>query len=87
VAIRIRPAEVFHPGEYINDERIARGWTVEQLAVECGFTTEYTQRIIDGKVTVKTLSANMLARAFGTSARLWLNLQAAWDEWVKVVPQ
>jgi HTH-type transcriptional regulator/antitoxin HigA len=73
------PAEVFPPGEYIKDELEERGWTQLDLAEILGRPLQLVSEIILGKRGISPETARGLAEAFGTSAQLWLNLDAAWQ--------
>lgn len=84
-------ATPIHPGEYLRDEMAAqtkvqeRGWTIWCVAsrscTEHGHLSVATVRgIVEGSLPIDERIAAGLARAFGTSAKVWLNLQAAWNE-------
>ena len=73
------PAEVFPPGEYIKDELEERGWTQLDLAEILGRPFQLVNEIILDKRGISPETARGLAEAFGTSAQLWLNLDAAWQ--------
>ena len=82
-----QPAEVFSPGEYIQDELDARGWTTADLAERMGDRVAINQLAVEMLITVKDKgcmvgepTAKALARAFGTSPEYWLNLDRAWRE-------
>ena len=74
------PAEAFPPGEYLQDELDARGWSIEDLAERIGWPTEGLRAVAEGRRRVSKLVAKALAEAFGTHAQTWLNLQASYDE-------
>ncbi len=78
-----QPAEVFHPGVHIQDELTARGWTKAHLANRMGCSPLIVKRILEGKRDIGNLTARELSAAFGTGIEFWLNLQNAYDEWVK----
>ena len=68
------------PGSYILDEMAARGWTVERLAQRMGLPktrATYVKRIICGEPITPEI-AERLSRAFGTSYKLWLNLEKSY---------
>lgn len=67
------------PAEYIRDEIAARGWSHEHLARLVGTTTEGIDHLVACRVKIDEELARRLARAFGTDAQLWLNLQSACD--------
>jgi addiction module HigA family antidote len=71
------PAETFLPGEYIQDELTARNLSVDNLANIMAYSADYLKQVIDGKEIITVDLADRLARAFGTSSGLWLNLQAS----------
>ena len=79
-----QPAQVFHPGEYIEDELEARGWTVSQLADMTQQTEIFFNEIINGTRGISTETSEKLAKAFGTSSQLWKNLDAAYNSSVEL---
>ncbi len=70
------PAKPFPPGEHIADELRERGWTVQDMAQYTCRTPEFIERLITGEERITRGTARRLAKAFGTSARVWLNLEA-----------
>jgi len=80
------PAEVFPPGEYIADELKARGWTTADLARRMGgdnpgmdqLAIDLLIAVHDKNLILDEQTAFGLGRAFGTSARLWINLDRMW---------
>ena len=72
------PAEVFSPGEYLSDELEARGWSQTDLAEILGRPAPVVNQIIKGKRSITPEIAKELGAALGTSAMLWLNLEAAY---------
>jgi HTH-type transcriptional regulator / antitoxin HigA len=73
------PAETFSPGEYLRDELDARGWTQIDLAAILGRPLRLVSDVILGKRGITPETATGLAKALGTSAELWLNLDAAYQ--------
>ncbi|MFN0096510.1 MAG: HigA family addiction module antitoxin [Dehalococcoidia bacterium] len=71
-----RPAEVFPPGDHIRDEIDARGWTEADLGTALGLSPAALADVLDGHRSITAQLATGLGRAFGTSAELWLNLDA-----------
>jgi len=69
-------AEVFPPGEFIKEELESRGWAQEDLAEILGRPTRLVNELIAGKRGVTPETAKGLGEAFGTSARLWMNLES-----------
>ena len=73
-----RPAVVFPPAEFIRDEMKEREWGEDELAARAGVSLESLAAVMEGD----SLSPDMvrgLARAFGTSEKIWANLSAIWD--------
>jgi HTH-type transcriptional regulator / antitoxin HigA len=73
------PVEVFPPGEFIRDELEARGWEQRDLAEIMGRPERVVSEIIAGKRAITAETAQQLGEAFGTSAQVWLNLEAAYQ--------
>ncbi len=76
----IRPvaARNIAPGVVIRDELNARGWTQEDLARIMGRPVQVISEIVSAKKQITPGTALELAAAFGTSADMWLNLEAAY---------
>lgn len=70
--------EVFTPGEFVKDELEARGWTQDDLAEILGRPTRLVNEIISGKRGITPDTAKGLSEAFGTTAQLWMNLEASY---------
>ena len=73
--------EAFPPGEYIEDELEARGWTQTDLAEILGRSRPKVNDLIKGRRAITLRTARDLAAAFGTSAQVWLNLETQWQLW------
>ena len=73
-----RPAQVFPPGAFIRDELEARGWTQRVFAQILGRPLQNVNGIINGKTAITAVTAKQLAVVFGTSAEVWLNLEAGY---------
>ena len=69
---------LFPPGEFIRDELDARNWTQEDLAAILNRPLPTVNQIILAKKRITSQTAQELAAAFGTSAELWLNLEASY---------
>lgn len=70
-------AEVFPPGDILQEELEARGWTQTDLAEIVGKSVRLVNEVIAGKRAVTPDTARALADAFGTSAQFWMNLESA----------
>lgn len=73
------PAEVFPPGDFIREELEARHWTQGDLAAVIKRPLQAVNEIINGKKQITAETAKALAAAFGTSAKLWLNLESTYQ--------
>ncbi len=74
-----RVAEAFPPGEFIQEELEARGWTQADLAYIMGRPARLVSEVVTGKRTVSPQTADELGNAFGTDAQFWLNLEASYQ--------
>lgn len=71
-----------HPGAILRDLFLPRtGITLTELADRLNVSRRSVSQIVNGARPVTVDMANRLARAFGTSAQLWLNLQRDVDVW------
>jgi HTH-type transcriptional regulator/antitoxin HigA len=73
------PAQAFSPGEFLRDELEERGWTQAEFAKIIGRPPRLVNELIAGKRGISPETAHELAAAFGTSAQLWMNLDAAYQ--------
>jgi HTH-type transcriptional regulator/antitoxin HigA len=71
-------AETFSPGELIEEELEARGWSQRDLAEIMGVQPSLVCGLVKGKRSVSLNLARNLAAAFGNSAQHWINLEAAY---------
>src|SRR5258708_7823036 len=69
------PAEVFSPGDIIQDELNARGWTQSDLATIMGRPLQAVNEIINAKKRVTEETANQLEAALGIEAGFWLRTE------------
>lgn len=80
------PAQIFHPWDFIAEELEAREWTVDDLALRMGgdfAVNRLSLDFLEGRepgLHIGEESAEQLARAFGTSAQLWINLDKQWHD-------
>jgi len=72
------PAEVFPPGEFIDDELTERGCTRADLAQAMGESMEYLDELCAGSKPITIGPARKLAAYFGTSVELWMRLSIAY---------
>lgn len=76
----VKPAEVFHPGEFVKEEIEARGWSLETLATASDLKVKTLEEVIAGHRGITPIIALGLSRAFDTGRQIWLNLQRSWDD-------
>lgn len=70
-------AEVFPPGEFIQEELEARGWLQSDLVDILRVDKDTVSDIIGGKRSVTPEMAVLIGEAFGTGPEVWLNLDSA----------
>lgn len=75
-----QPKNPFHPGEVLLGEFLEpAGITQMAFADKIGWTRARLNELIRGKRGVTAEAALDLAKTLGTSAKLWMNLQATYD--------
>ena len=75
-----QPKNPFHPGEILLEEfLVPAGITQAALAENLGWTATRLNELIKGKRGITAAAALDLADVLGTSAKLWMNLQATYD--------
>jgi HTH-type transcriptional regulator/antitoxin HigA len=72
----LAPARAVSPGRILKRELEARGWTQKDLAAILDRPEQTVSEIVRGRKQVTPETALELAKAMGTSADLWLNLEA-----------
>lgn len=78
--MNMQPQNPFHPGEILFEEFLEPlGLTQVEFAQRIGWTPARLNELIKGKRGITAAAALDLAEALGTSARLWMNLQATYD--------
>lgn len=69
-----------HPGEVLRQEFLEPlGISAYRLAKETGMTAQHVGRIIKGARGISGDVALRFGRFFGTSAQVWMGLQAQYD--------
>lgn len=68
-----------HPGEILSDELQEIGISAAALARTLDVAPNRISQIIAGKRTISADTALRLARYFGTSPELWMNLQKNYE--------
>ena len=75
-----QPRNPFHPGEILLEEFLqSMGTTQAAFAEQIGWTRARLNELIRGKRGITAEAALDLAEVLGTSAKLWMNLQATYD--------
>jgi addiction module HigA family antidote len=69
-----------HPGEVLK-EWLPEGLTVTAAAVRPGISRVMLSKILNAKASITADMALRLAAWLGTSAEMWLEMQAAWELW------
>jgi addiction module HigA family antidote len=67
-----------HPGEVLR-EYLPQGMTVGEAAKRLGVTRQAFSALLNGRSGVSAKMALRLSAALGTSAEMWINMQAAND--------
>ena len=68
-----------HPGDILRDELKARGLSANQFAIALGVPSGRIVEILNRKRAVSADTALRLSRYLGTSAQVWMNIQAQYD--------
>lgn len=69
-----------HPGKLLRE--YMGELSVTDLAEHLGMTRANISRVLNGHAGITPALALKLAESFGTSAELWLNMQANHDLWI-----
>ncbi len=72
----MRPA---HPGEVLREELEEPGLSANALSKALGAPVNRVTTILNGQRGVSADTAPRLARYFGTTPQLWMNLQKTWE--------
>ena len=74
------PKNPFHPGEILLEEFLKPADITQMaFAKKLGWIRARLNELIKGKRGITAEAALDLAKALGTSAKLWMNLQAMYD--------
>ena len=72
----MRPA---HPGEVLREELDELGLSANALSKALGVPVNRVTMILNGQRGMSADTALRLARYFGSTPQLWLNLQKTWE--------
>lgn len=70
----------FHPGYYVKDYIDEQGITQEELAKRLQTTPKYISELVNGRINLTDEMVLKLSIVFGTSTKLWLNLNQKYIE-------
>jgi addiction module HigA family antidote len=68
-----------HPGDILREELKTRGLSANQFALDLAVPSGRIVEILNRKRGVSADTALRLSRYFGTSAQVWMNIQAQYD--------
>lgn len=68
-----------HPGAVLKEELAARGLSANAFALKLRVPPQRIQDIVAGRRAITPETALRIEASLGTPARLWLNMQAAFD--------
>ena len=74
----------FTPGEILNDELGARGWSTARFAETLGRTVEATSAILEDRTEITGEIADDIGKAIGAGPESWLNLHGMYKTSVGV---
>ena len=78
--MRRKKLPLIHPGEILQEEFLEpMGITQYRLAKGIKVSARRINEIVKGKRSISADTALRLARFFGTTAQIWLNLQSHFD--------
>lgn len=76
----MHPGNCIHPGEILREEFLSpAGITQSAFADVLGWSSSRLGNLVRRRRGISADAALNLAKALGTSAKLWMNLQATWD--------
>ena len=81
----LRPARITSAGAILRRELAARRWTQRDLAEVMGRPQQAISEIVQGSKRITAETALELAAALGTSAEVWLRLDAG--HWLRVAEE
>ncbi len=76
---KVRKLPPIHPGEILKDELDELGLSANAMALALRIPANRLTEIINGKRGISADTAMRLARYFGTSAQMWMNLQSHYE--------
>ncbi len=78
----IKNPKPMHPGQVLNEVYMREmGLNQTQLAEKCGCSPRKVNEVVNGKRAISPRFAIELERALGTTAEMWVRMQAEYDLW------
>jgi len=74
-----KTAEIYPPGEFLNDELKERNWTQSEFAEIIGRPVRLVNEIVLGKKAITPETAIQFSQGLGTSPELWMNLESQYQ--------
>ena len=72
-----------HPGVVLSEVYMAEvGLNQSQLAGKCGCSPRKINEIVNGKGAISPEFALVLEKVLGTTAEMWVRIQAEYDLWL-----
>lgn len=73
------PGDIFHPGETLKDELVARNLTQKSLATMMGIKPNVLSELIHGKRNFTAELAVKTEKALGIDAEFWMRMQIRYE--------
>lgn len=78
----IKNPKPFHPGQVLSEVYMAEmGLNQSQLAAKCKCSPRKINEIVNGKRAISPEFAIQLEKVLGTTAEMWVRIQAEYDLW------
>ena len=77
--ITTKKLPLLHPGEYLRSVLDDTGLSANAVALSLRVPANRLTEILNGRRAITADTAMRLGRYFGTSAQMWMNLQARYD--------
>jgi addiction module HigA family antidote len=79
----IKNPRPMHPGIVLSEIYLSEmGLNQSQFAVKCGCSPRKINEIVNGKRAISPEFALILEKVLGTSAEMWVRIQAEYDLWM-----